>query len=117
MPILGRMMPPDREAKTPRASGVWAIQTDVATAYITRLERAMAAKRAPHPIWYDPSGFVKCERLVKVLRGLREHFIAWQTDRILQAREQDALCAELREHIATAETILRAMPPKNGDLF
>ncbi len=108
---------PDRAAKTPRASGVWAIQHDIAQAYLTRIGRAAAVKRSPHPLWYDPSGSIKLEQIAKAIRDLDEHFVAWQTDRILQAREMDALCAQFREHIAAAEAILKAMAPKNGELW
>jgi hypothetical protein len=107
----------DRDAPTPRQTGTWGLALAKTQAWIKRLERAIPAKASNSPFWYDPTGHYQATRMKEHLESLAPHFIAWRTDKALEARENDELQARLKEIGAAVETLLGAMPPKNGKPF
>lgn len=112
------MDPVDRDAPTPRQTGVWAIAFGRASSYIPRLIDAQIAKRAPRAELYDPTGVMACERLIRKFRELIGHFKAWETDRPRQIRDNDAKQAELKAAALEADALLDAMPKKaDGSRF
>lgn len=112
------MDPVDRDAPTPRQTGVWAIAYARAMAHLARLKDAKIAKAAPRPKLFDPTGLIHCERLIRKLEELIVHFKAWESDRPRQIRDGDEKQAELKKVLAEADVILGAMPKKaDGSSF